>query len=327
MCKTLWFGLFRALALALALSACDEKGYGQAGGSAFSMTGEMSAAVLDEISGIQAGPGGDWYVHNDEDKTEIYVIDLQGNLRATVGFGSPGDPKLQDPEGLAAVPGADGPVLVLADIGDNLQQRESIRLLMLPIPAPDAAGFYPTHVELLHSLILRFPDGPRDCESVAYDTASGQILFMSKRDKPPRLYGINAERAMREDEITLEFLGEVPGFRPPTPMDLLREPERGEWISQPTGMDISADGRIAAVITYRSLYLFSRDGAESWAQAFRKKPLEFPGPPGSYEEAVGFIPDQDSVIVTTEKLPAPIYRLDLNRESAKHPAHASATEP
>jgi hypothetical protein len=187
-------------------------------------------------------------------------------------------------------------VLVLADMGDNLQQRESIRLLMLAVPAPDVDGVYPTRVEMLHTLVLRFPDGPRDCESVAYDAASGQILFMSKRDKPPRLYGVSAERAMREDEMTLAFLGEVPGFRPPTPMDLLREPERGDWVSQPTGMDISADGRSAAVITYRSLYLFSRDGEESWAQAFRNNPIEFLGPPGSYEEAVGFS-RQDSVII------------------------------
>jgi hypothetical protein len=309
------------------LSACEEKGHQQQGGNPFSLTGTIRSTALDEISGIQAGAGADWYVHNDEDKTEIYVIDLQGNLLATVHFGQPGDPKLQDPEGLVALPGAEGPVLALADMGDNHQPRESIRLLMMPFPAPDAAGFYPTRVELLHSIILHYPDGSRDCESIAYDAASGQVLFLTKRDKPPRLYGLDAESAMREKEMTLEFLGEVPGFRPPTPIDLLREPDRGAWISQPTGMDISADGRLAAVITYRSLYLFSRDGDESWAQAFREKPLEFRGPPGSYEEAVGFSPDQDSVIVTTERLPAPMYRFDLNSNLARPPAHASATDP
>jgi hypothetical protein len=47
------------LVLVLLLAACDEKGQGQATGKAFSMTGKISSAVLDEISGIQAGPGPD----------------------------------------------------------------------------------------------------------------------------------------------------------------------------------------------------------------------------------------------------------------------------
>jgi len=75
-------------------------------------------------------------------------------------------------------------------------------------------------------------------------------------------------------------------------------------------MDISTDGRTAAVITYRSLYVFEREDGETWADAFQKQPVEYVGPPGQHEEAVTFGHEPGSIIVTTERRPAPIYRLD-----------------
>ena len=111
-----------------------------------------------------------------------------------------------------------------------------------------------------------------------------------------------------------EYLGEVPVFRPPTRRDIIRSPGRGFWVSQPTGMDISPNGRMAAVITYRSLYLFQRQGQESWLEAFQRQPDEYIGPPGNHDEAVAFSLDGRSVFVTTERRPAPLYRLDLPDE-------------
>jgi hypothetical protein len=65
------------------------------------------------------------------------------------------------------------------------------------------------------------------------------------------------------------------------------------------------------VITYRSLYVFERADDETWAEAFQRKPAEFPGPPGLHDEGVGFSHDQQSIYVVTERRPAPLYRLDL----------------
>jgi hypothetical protein len=76
-------------------------------------------------------------------------------------------------------------------------------------------------------------------------------------------------------------------------------------------MDISADGRLAAVITYRSLYLFERAENETWVEALQKAPVEFIGPPRLHDEAVTFGHDQRSVYVSTEQRPTPLYRLNL----------------
>lgn len=299
------------LALTLSLCACTEEKQEPVPRNPFSMTGVVRVDGLTEISGIQAGPGGAWYVHNDEGKTEVHIIDLQGEQLATVGIGKKKEFKWHDPEDLTLVPGPDGPILVLADMGDNAGKRKSIRLVMAPAPVPDESGDFPKRVEIIHTLKLRYPDGPRDCEAMSYDPSSGQVLFLTKRDHPPRLYAIGREQMMEASEATLEFLGEVPGFREPTAADLLRDPARGMWVSQPTGMDISPDGTLAAVITYRSLYLFERAPDQSWPEAFTGQPYEFEGPPGTHDEAVGFSPDQDWVIVTAEGISAPIFRLDL----------------
>ena len=93
--------------------------------------------------------------------------------------------------------------------------------------------------------------------------------------------------------------------------DILKNPGRGLWVSQPTGMDISPDGRRAAVITYRSLYLFERTENERWPEAFQRAPLEIVGPPGAHDEAVGFSLDGRSVYVASEGVHSTLYRLDL----------------
>lgn len=269
----------------------------------FKMVGKLESKKLDEASGIQAGNNGVFYLHND-DGADIYAIDATGK---NLGSMKIQDARNKDWEDITRVSSDNGPLLVIGDTGDNHGGRKKVRLYFVREPDPEN---YKDDLKPVHRLDVRYEDGPRDVESLAYDPVSDMILFLSKRDKPPRLYGIPRDLALVKDELTAEFLGEVPGFRPPTRSDILSSPKRGLWVSQPTGMDISADGTMAAVITYRSLYLFQRNGEESWAEAFQRPPVEYTGPPGLHDEAVGFSHDQKSIYVTTERRPAPIHRLD-----------------
>ncbi len=52
---------------------------------------------------------------------------------------------------------------------------------------------------------------------------------------------------------------------------------------------------LIAVITYRSLYVFERRDDETWPEAFQREPVEYLGPPGLHDEAVGFSHDQKSI--------------------------------
>jgi hypothetical protein len=274
----------------------------------FHVAGKLEAAKLDEASGMQAITGGHYLVHNDEGKT-LFLIDGEGRDLGRIKVEGA---KNRDWEDITRVPGPEGPLIVVGDIGDNHKARKHVRLYFVPEPVPSPGdGRYPANTAVRHRLDVRFPDGPRDSESMAYDAHSDMILLLSKRDRPPRLYGVPLQRALTEQSLEAVFLTEVPGFRPPTRRDLLTSPHRGQWVSMPTAMDISADARLAAVLTYRSLYLCQRMEDESWAEAFKRDPEEFVGPPGLHDEAVAFSHDQGSVMVTTERRPAPIYRLDL----------------
>jgi len=274
----------------------------------FVVTAILESKDLDEVSGIQSGEGGLFFLHNDEGSPSIYVADANGRHLGKLTIR---DAKNRDWEDITRIPGESGPLLVLGDTGDNKARYKYIKLYFVAEPQPSVGGTYAEKVDLLHKLKVRYPDGPRDCEAMAYDPASNMVLFLTKRDHPPRLYGLAVEDALQTDKAELQYLGEVPGFRPPTMADLLNSKKRGQWISQPTGMDISSDGRRAAVITYRSLYLFERAEDESWAEAFLKTPLEYVGPPGLHDEAVTFGFDALDVYVSTERRPTPIYKLVL----------------
>ncbi|MGD8345829.1 MAG: hypothetical protein PVI83_01170 [Lysobacterales bacterium] len=282
----------------LATSACF------ASEPAFEISGTLENRKLNEASGLQALADDAFLIHNDE-KNELFVIDGRG--RHLGSFELEGA-KNRDWEDLARVPGPSGPLIVVADTGDNQAKRGKVRLYFFPAPDPDHYG---EKHESIHRLEVRYPDGPRDVESVAYDPSGRRILLLSKRDQPPRLYGVPLTTALENKKTEANFITTVPGFRPPTKRDILVNPTRGLWVSQPTGMDISPDGRMAAVITYRSLYVFHRDDGQDWAEAFRTQPVEYLGPPGTYDEAVAFSTDGKTVYVTTERRPAPVYRLVL----------------
>lgn len=300
------YARFLPLLTLLILAACEPPASPEADDPAaprFRMIGKLQSDKIDEASGIQAGREGVYFVHNDEG-ARIFAVDEQGQ---DLGAMKIKDAANKDWEDITRVIGEDGPLLVIADTGDNLSSRKKVRLYFIREPLP---GEYSEKQEVVHRVDVRYADGARDTEAVAYDPFSDMILFLSKRDQPPRLYGVALDLALWKDEAEAVFLAEVPGFRPPTRSDILRNPKRGLWISQPTGMDISADGRTAAVITYRSLYVFTREDGETWANAFQKQPVEYVGPPGQYEEAVTFGHESGSIIVTTERRPAPIHRLD-----------------
>lgn len=297
--------------LLLLLTACDGGDIELPADQAkpgFVVAAILEAKDLDEVSGIQSGAGGRFYLHNDDGSPSIYVAASNGRHLGKITIRGA---RNRDWEDISRIPGENGPMLVLGDIGDNLARYKSIKLYFVAEPQPSANGAYAEKVDLLHELKLRYPDGPRDCEAMAYDPASNMLLFLSKRDHPPRLYGLPLAQALQADQAELHFLAYVPGLRPPVAADLLHNKKRGKWISQPTGMDISGDGRRAAVITYRSLYLFERAQGESWAEAFGKTPLEYVGPPGWYDEAVTFGFDTPAVYVSTERRPTPVYRLVL----------------
>jgi hypothetical protein len=304
-----------ALLAYLLLSACDSSGENRNGETAtppvtIERTGWLSTGKLKEASGMQASHArdGDFFLHNDEGKPRIFAIDANGK---NLGRISIVPAKNKDWEDLASIPVEGGRWLVAGDIGDNKARRKYIKLYFIEEPRTGEKDRYDGQQELKHWLELTYPDGPRDCEAMAYDPVGKQLLLLSKRDKPPRLYTVDIETALSKKQAELKYLGTISALRPPALIDHARFGGRTDFISQPTGMDISTDGSEAVVLTYRSLYRFRREQGEDWLSAMQRKPTEVIVPSAPQNEAVAYSVDGKSIFVTTEKLPAPVFRIQF----------------
>lgn len=279
-------------------------------------TGWLASDDIMEASGMQASHlrAGDFFVHNDEGETVLYAIDESG---ADLGSVTIVPAKNKDWEDITSIPVNSGRWIVVGDIGDNQARRKSIKLYFVEEPATGEHDRYSGRLDLKHSLSLTYPDGPRDCESMAYDPVGNQLLLLSKRDKPARLYSVDLETALTEANAELKFLGTIATLRPPTSNDRFHWGGRTDYISQPTGFDISADGTEAAVITYRSLYRFKREPGEEWLSVLQRKPDEVVGPPAVQNEAISYSADGKAIYVTTEKKPTPVFRFKFNDAGQK----------
>lgn len=260
---------------------------------------------LAEISGIAASrqhPGIFW-LHNDgNNAAELHAIDGGGNHRATLRLAGL---RNVDWEDMAAFELRGKHYLLVADVGDNggLRRELLLRVIEEPGVLEDA------RVPIAWSLRFRWPDGARDCESVAVDAREGAVYLVSKKRVPPELFRIALQPKSRAVQ-TAERVGTLAGVEQPTHDDLLRNPVYGRYRSQITSADISPDGSAFAVLNYRRVYVWSRNFA-GWGAAVANPPrvADFPWIPQA--EALTFDRDGQSLWITSERLPAPLMRLPV----------------
>lgn len=214
-----------------------------------------------------------------------------------------------DWEDLASFKRGKTPYLLIADTGDNRAVRKTAVLYLVREPAiPGRPGVSPKRATPERIVRFRFPEGPRDCEAVAVAPGGATVLLLTKRIRPPRLYSLDLTR--RSKVATARFLMTVVTMPAPTEAELMADPIYGRFRSQPTAMDISSDGRLAAVLTYGRAYLFERKGDEGWERVFSREPEALPAFDLRQAESICFGTDGRTVFITTEKRPAPLLRLE-----------------
>jgi hypothetical protein len=86
-------------------------------------------------------------------------------------------------------------------------------------------------------------------------------------------------------------------------------------IALTVGMDLSPDRQQAIILTYGDAFLFPRQENESWKQAFARSPQRVAMPRRKQGEAICFGPDGQTVYLTSEKLPAPLWEVRLPTRS------------
>lgn len=195
------------------------------------------ADVLRESSGLARSgrrPGILW-THNDAgNEPELFAIDDSGVLVQQVRVTGA---ELIDWEDIESAPCGEESCLYVADIGDNDSDREHITVYRVVEPSATASQTAPA--EAFHA---RFPDGPRDAESLFSDGSGGLYLVTKGRRETIDLYRWPA-LAEPGGTGTLEHVRE-----------LFPEPEESDdWITAATS---TPDRRWVGVRSYRSVYLY-----------------------------------------------------------------------
>ena len=264
------------------------------------IAGNLENPKINEASGLASSrlyPGLLWTINDGGDDPLLYAVGIDG---ADLGTYRVAGAKNFDWEALASFRWQDTAYLLIADVGDNWEQRQTVTIYVVKEPAITATGIdNGKSVKIAWQIRFTYEDGPLDCEAVAVDTARQRVFLLSKRRLTPVLYEL-ALQPIDQDTIAIAHrLTTVPHFN---------------WA---TGMDLTPDGLSAVVLTYNNGYLFKRRQNEDWSNAFKRKPQRLRFNRLYQQEAVSFGFYGKSVFVTSERIPAPLVRIDLETEATK----------
>ncbi len=290
----------RSILIGLVLTASYQMKAAEIPGD-FQPLGERSriqSPDITEASGLAISPTNPafmWVINDSGGKPDIHLIGTDGSDRGKVTLL---DTANSDWEDLASFALGGKSYLLVADIGDNDARRESRTFHILREPGlPADGGKIDGTVRGDWQIQFRFEGGPRDCESVAVDVTAGKIIFISKRDTPPRVY----ELPLRAPE--------KPVIQTASPIARLPVESAGglePFANQPTGLDITTDNSLAAVITYSGVLLYPRKPDRSWAEAFSAKPTVLLPHGLGQAESVAFSKDGKTIYAISEGKASPI---------------------
>jgi len=265
---------------------------------------KLQSAAISEASGLaisSANPDFMWIVNDSGGTPDIHLAGTDGTDRGNVALA---DTRNTDWEDIASFTLDGHNYLLVADTGDNNSKRESCTLYILREPA------LPADRQKLAGTVVpewriefHYEDGPRDCESVAVDGKAGNIILISKRTQPPEVYQLPLRPSETKGLLTARRLGPT---EVKSPLDSLIP-----FHNQPTGLDITADNTLAAVVTYYGVFLFPRKPDESWAEAFAKPPTALQPHLLGQAESVGFSKDGKTIYVVSEGRGSPIARYQI----------------
>jgi hypothetical protein len=274
--------------------------------------GELEDPRIREASGLARSQRGEstlWVINDNGAKEWVHAISPRGTRRGEFDLKKA---KNRDWEDLASFTLDDTGYLLVADIGDNDAKYKSNTLYIVEEPQAEKKG----EAKIAWKVKFKYPDGPRDAESVAVDTDNRRALILSKRDLPPVLYEVPL-RPESDKTVTATWLGVITSLPPPSRQDVAFAPKTKDWYWQPVGMDISADNRAAVILTYRAVYLYERQPDQDWFDALNSKPRRVSIGNMRNAEAVAFGDDSRRVVVTGENKHSWILLIDFNEAPSK----------
>jgi len=278
--------------------------------------GDLENKAISEASGLAASNLRSdilWIINDSGNEPLLHAIGSDGSDR---GFVRVDGAENIDWEDLASFMYNGTPYILIADVGDNREHRETGTIYIVKEPRIQGVRLRKgLSVSPEWKINFRYEDAPRDCEAVGVDMENLRIFLVTKRTIPPMLYqlplfplhGPSVLTAKKVTELTGIAGSNTAGARSYTLLDYIH------YQSAPTALDIEPDGFMAAILTYNAIYLFSRIPGEDWIRSFSGRPVVVPIPRLYQAEALCFGMKGDRLFITSEKGPAPLYGIDIDR--------------
>jgi hypothetical protein len=258
------------------------------------IAGTVTEPALVEASGVAASARNAdvWWAHNDAGHpAQVFAIGTAGQRLGafTVANALP-----IDWEDIAVGPGpvADRSYLYIADTGGNAATREEVQVYRVPEPRLPTNATTLTGTAMLR---LRYPDRPRDAESLVVDPETGELTIITKTGGGGTVAVYRAPGNLTAGSVTT--LTKVGDLVLPTGSE-----------HAVTGADLSAAGDTLAVRTYGSVLLWHREPNVPIATVLGQTPCRVPAPPERQGEAIGFTRDGRSYVTLGEGANPPLHQ-------------------
>ena len=265
-------------------------------GNNISHIGDITSNALDELSGLAASrlrANLLWAINDGGDAALLYALATNGDQLGTVRIDKAAN---YDWEDMTSFVLAGTAYLLIADVGDNFSRREFYKIYVVKEPAVNRSkrDFSKT-ATIAWQVRFQYEDGPRDCEAVAVDTLNRRILLISKRNLPVVLYELPLKPGQTGADHVARRLTSIYN------------------LTLPTGMDLSPNQSAAVILDYQRSYFFKRRNGEPWEQALIRAPQTIEFPSLKQQEAVCFSSDGKAIYITSEGIPAPLLRINLEK--------------
>ena len=251
----------------------------------------LSDERMDETSGIVASAAhpGYLYVHNDSgDSSRFFAITPDGQLKGIFYFKGDSSPLgVKDCEDITLGSGPDSGAsyVYMGDIGDNFSRRKYITIYRIKEPALPAAS--PKVDVDADPLYLRYPDGPRDAETLMADPIDKLLYIVSKREDSVHVYSTPLY-FKAHDTVTLTKKATI-----------CLNSIKGRWI---TSGDIAPKGDQVLIKSYTKVFYWRRLPGEHVWQTLQRRPVILPYLIEEQGEAICFTPDETGYYTISEGL-------------------------
>ncbi len=236
-----------------------------------------------EASGIASSRKniGVLWTHNDSgDSARIFAINTHGKL---LGIYHIEGAKNRDWEDIEVGPGPakDKEYIYISETGDNDAKYKKKYVYRVPEPVVDTnqAPVY----EILKDcdkITFKYPDGPRDAETLIVDPLTKDIYVVSKREKNVNVYLLSYPQSL-DNTIKIKYMLTLP-------------------FTMIVGGDISYNGEEILLKTYDSVNYWKRDSGQSVAEALKNKYYTLPYIREPQGEAIGWSYNADGYYTTSE---------------------------